>query len=97
MSFPDVAPSKGYGTIDRPSHRAASIMKDPNSKQSSSEHDSPDRKVPLVTNRDPEDGDSSLVPLDDAAAPMSSKKALWAWLILCFSVSYFNTATQSRQ
>jgi hypothetical protein len=72
-------------------------MTDNHGKQSPLEDDNQDRKAPLVTDRDPEDGDSALVPPDDAAAPMSSKKALWAWLILCFSVCCFNAASQPKQ
>lgn len=75
--------SQNYGTIR---HASASMNENgSHSHRQSSSHDgdSP-AKAPVV---DQVHGDLRPAESDEATSPMSSRKALWAWLILCFSVS----------
>ncbi|KAG6030884.1 hypothetical protein E4U41_007744, partial [Claviceps citrina] len=68
---------------DRSSHR----MRDRVRRTSSSRpYVDVDGKATLVTERAVDNGFASPPEEpDEAAAPLSTKKALWAWLILCFS------------
>ncbi|KAG5985152.1 hypothetical protein E4U43_006111, partial [Claviceps pusilla] len=58
-----------------------------------------DGKTALVTERNVSSYGSTLPPaeeeVDNAAAPLSTKKALWAWLILCFSTGPTNGMVNS--
>lgn len=49
-----------------------------------------DEDAPMVTvNSEHSREEVDEAGMDNAAAPLASKKALWGWLILCFSVSYY--------
>ncbi|KAK2589699.1 hypothetical protein QQS21_012624 [Conoideocrella luteorostrata] len=68
-----------------PGNRSENIHQPPSQDGSES-----DRKDPRVSEHTREHGTSSPPIPDVEVAPMSTKKALWAWLILCFSTGPTN-------
>ena len=56
-----------------------------------------DKPAIVLDQRDRHNDRSPSPELDEAAKPLVSKKALWAWLILCFSVRQTLDVTSNNQ
>ncbi|GAB0134078.1 Autophagy- protein 22 [Epichloe bromicola] len=79
---------EGYGTMSmnnmqHPEHHSAK------------DDAGPDSKAALATELTVRNGSPSPTESDKAAAPLGTKKALWAWLILCFSTGPTNGMVNS--